>query len=183
MFNDKSLVPKEVVRLIALGAMVERERAYGDLAREIRFLSARVVGPSLDLLGSSLELLKLEGFAEIVPGGEGKTTDEQPLRITEAGRDSFQSLMGATVKPPLNDLGRLVLLMKLRFLPLLDQEAQLDQLDLLEEAYVSQEARYRELIDHAGDGPLAEWLGIDVEQSSARLRWIRSRIAALEGEE
>lgn len=180
MFSDRSLVPKEAVRLIALGALVERERCYGDLAREIRFLGARVIGPSLDLLGSSLEVLKLEGLAEVAPGGEGKPTDDQPLRITEGGRAAFEALMGASVRPPLNDIGRLVLLMKLRFLPLLSHEAQLDQLDLLEEAYVSQEARYRELIAEAGDGPLAEWLGIDADQSAARLRWLRDRIEALE---
>lgn len=182
MYSDKSLVPKEAVRLMALGSLMEGPRSYGDLAREIRFLTTRVMGPSLDLLGSSLELLRIEGLAAVQSGAEHLAEDQRPLTITETGRERFESLMAATVTPPLNDISRLVLILKLRFLPLLSAESQIDQLELLEETYVTEEARFRELMKDAGSGPLPEWLAIDAEQAAARLSWIQTRLAALENE-
>ena len=68
MYRDNTLIPAEAVRLAALGSLVEGEKSYADLAREIRFFVARIVGPSLDLLGSSLELLRLEGLTAAKDG-------------------------------------------------------------------------------------------------------------------
>ena len=66
MYKDNSLIPSEAVRLAALGLLAKRPRVYADLARDIRHFTARIVGPSLDLLGPSLELLKIEGLIEAV---------------------------------------------------------------------------------------------------------------------
>ncbi|MCK5621032.1 MAG: hypothetical protein KAJ11_01985, partial [Alphaproteobacteria bacterium] len=68
MYRDNTLIPAEAVRLAALGGLADGDKSYGDLAREIRFFVARIVGPSLDLLGTSLELLRLEGLIEAVDG-------------------------------------------------------------------------------------------------------------------
>ena len=38
---------------MALGLLAEAPRAYGDLAGEIRYFTSSIVGPSLDLMGSS----------------------------------------------------------------------------------------------------------------------------------
>ncbi|MEC9167428.1 MAG: hypothetical protein VX596_10055, partial [Pseudomonadota bacterium] len=62
MYRDNSLIPKEAIRMAALGALWRAPMAYGDLAREVRQFAARIVGPSLDLLGTSIELLKFEGL-------------------------------------------------------------------------------------------------------------------------
>ena len=72
MYRDNTLIPAEAVRLAALGSLVDGDKSYGDLAREIRFFVARIVGPSLDLLGTSLELLRLES---------GKFLYEYPARF------------------------------------------------------------------------------------------------------
>ncbi len=64
MYRDNSLIPKEAIRMAALGALVKRDRSYGDVAGEVRKFAARIVGPSLDLLGTSIELLKLEGLIQ-----------------------------------------------------------------------------------------------------------------------
>ena len=63
MFKDHTLLPAEAVRLAALGLLAEEPRRYGDLATEIRHFIALAVGPSLDLMGSSIELLRYEGLA------------------------------------------------------------------------------------------------------------------------
>ena len=68
MFRDNSLIPTEAVRLAALGFLAEAPRRYGDLAAEIRHFTGRVVGPSLDLMGTSLELMRFEGLIEAVDG-------------------------------------------------------------------------------------------------------------------
>ena len=66
MFRDNSLIPAEAIRLAALGLLAEAERRYGDLAGEIRHFTSRIVGPSLDLMGTSVELLRYEGLIEAV---------------------------------------------------------------------------------------------------------------------
>src|SRR3546814_6409886 len=98
MYRDNSLVPKEAIRLAALGLLAERDRPYGDLAREVREFAARIVGPSLELLGTSIELLRFEGLIAPVDG-QGMA-DAAVLRLTDAGRarseehtSELQSLM------------------------------------------------------------------------------------------
>ena len=89
MFRDNSLIPTEAVRLVALGLLAEGPRRYGDLAAEIRHFTSRLAGPSLDLMGTSLELLRLEGLGR---GGRGPLADTAPLAITPAGSAALAAL-------------------------------------------------------------------------------------------
>ena len=82
MYRDNTLIPSEAVRLLALGILADGERDYGDLAGEVRRFTSHVVGPSLDLVGSPIELLKVEGLIEPAEGGDRK--EEARLRITAA---------------------------------------------------------------------------------------------------
>lgn len=177
MFRDRSLVPAEAVRLLALGALIERDRRYGELATEIRFFTQRIVGPSLDLLGSSLELLRIEGLADTV---EHHAEEEKTLlRITPQGRALFQELMSAQLRAPVNDVGRLVLLLKLRFLKLLPPDFQEDQLDLLCDVVRTERARAADLAKEYGDSAIAEWIQFDVALSDRRLEWLESALEDL----
>lgn len=178
MYRDRSLTPTEAVRLAALGGLMERPRRYGELAEEIRFFTARVVGPSLDLLGSSLELLLIEGLAEETGGGAAEARE---IAVTDAGRRAFHQLMDAVVRAPLNDVSRLVLLLKLRFVVLLDPETQEDQLDMIADLVRTQRARYAELAAEYADRPMAEWLAFDIEQADKRLAWLEARMDELDG--
>ena len=69
MYRDNTLIPTEAIRLAALGSLAEGDKQYAELASEIRYFVARITGPSLDLLGSSLELLHYEGLASPVEIG------------------------------------------------------------------------------------------------------------------
>src|SRR5258708_13540575 len=98
MFRDNSLIPAEAIRLAALGLLADAPRRYGDLAAEIRHFTSHVVGPSLDLMGTSLELLRYEGLIETVDG-EG-TADNAVLRINEPGPAALPGLLPAHPHPP-----------------------------------------------------------------------------------
>ena len=72
MNRDNSLIPSEAVRLAALGSLWQGPKRYAELATEVRHFTGRIVGPSLELLGPSLEVLRLEGLIDAEPGsGQG----------------------------------------------------------------------------------------------------------------
>ncbi|MEE8285043.1 MAG: hypothetical protein V3R63_08675, partial [Alphaproteobacteria bacterium] len=62
MYPDHSLMPKEAVHLAALGILAEGPRTYADLAAVVRDFTSHVVGPNLDLMGTSIQLLSFEGL-------------------------------------------------------------------------------------------------------------------------
>ena len=62
MYRDNSLIPLEAIRIAGLGALSVRPLRYAEIAADIRRFSSRIVGPSLDLMGSSVEILRTEGL-------------------------------------------------------------------------------------------------------------------------
>ncbi len=172
MFPNHSLVPTEAIRLAALGMLDEAPRLYGELALEIRHFTSRVVGPSLDLMGTSIELLRYEGLIAAVEG-EGMS-DNALLRLTEKGKAELLALLGAPLRAPANELNRLVLLLKLRFLDRLSLEEQKAQWQLTREACENELARLRDLRQHHAEAPrgFCEWLDQDIAALEARLAWL-----------
>jgi len=175
MYRDNTLIPAEAVRLAALGSLAEGEKGYGDLAREIRFFVARIVGPSLDMLGMSLELLRHEGL--IAADGEPDPTrmgrDDATLRITEEGRAAFATLMTSSVRGLTSDLSRLVIALKMRFLPLLDEGDRHEQAEILAEACETELARLKDLRSAYGHDFLAEWLDREIAELTERHAWFK----------
>ncbi len=177
MYSDNSLLPRETLRLAALGALTLGDMRYGALAGDVRHFISRLAGPSLELMGSSIELLRHEGLVE--PADDDG--DDPMLRITETGRAELRALLSATVRPPFNDLNKLVLALKMRFLHLLDEAARRDQADLLIEACRTELAR---LVDLRGahqdeDGHLIDWLDHDIGLVESRLAWLEELRRAL----
>jgi len=74
MYRDKSLIPTEAIRLIALGTLAGGPAAYADLALGVRHFASRIMGPSLDMLGPSIELLRHEGLATGAAGPDARLT-------------------------------------------------------------------------------------------------------------
>ena len=172
MFRDNSLIPAEAVRLAALGFLAEAPRRYGELAAEIRHFTGRIVGPSLDLMGTSLELMRFEGLIEAVDG-EGMA-DNAVLQLTAAGKTALFSLLQAQLRSPLADMNRLALFLKLRFLHHLSPPAQTAQRALIAEALESERARLDELRHRPGAPPLfGDWLARDIALLDDRIAWLR----------
>jgi hypothetical protein len=177
MFRDNSLIPTEAIRLTALGLLAEEERRYGDLAIAIRHFTSRLVGPSLELMGTSLELLRYDGLIEAV-SGEGMS-DNALLRLTARGREALSGLLKAQLRAPVNDLNRLALMLKLRFLHRLPHGEQSLQLALVADSIESERARLEELRRHQTAPELFRaWLDHDIAALDERIAWLRARAAA-----
>lgn len=179
MYRDKSLIPTEAIRMLALGILAAGPKRYADLAGEVRHFAARIVGPSLDILGTSIELLRYEGLAEPVEG-EG-LEDNALLAITDTGRTELVTLLCSNVRAPLDDINKLVLALKMRFLHVLEPEVQRQQVEGIEDLCDAELARLEDLYQHhKGEaGHLAAWLEHDMGQLKARIDWLQRFRAAL----
>ncbi len=180
MYRDNSLMPKEAVRLAVLGTLIQDgPQRYADLAGALRHFLDRIVGPSLDLMGTSLEMLRYEGLIEALDGTGME--DNALLGATAAGRAEFDTLMRANVRAPSADgLNKLVIALKLRFLHLLEAEAQKDQIDHLASLCETERARLGDLRRAAADtGHFAAWLDHDIAQAEERLAWFNGLLARL----
>lgn len=177
MYRDNSLMPSEAIRLLALGILTEGERSYAALASAVRHFTERLVGPSLELVAQPLELLKVEGLIEAVDGrGFG---DNARLRITAAGAQALQALLRANLRPQVNDLNKLIIALKIRFLHLLPAVERRSQAELMVEIFERELARLLDLRGHHADSPgaLADWLELEIEQTRARLTWFEGLAA------
>jgi DNA-binding PadR family transcriptional regulator len=174
MYRDNSLIPSETVRLAALGLLSESPRGYGDLASEVRHLSARLVGPSLDLLGPSIELLKVEDLANA--DGEGL------LAITDKGRAELKRLLKAGLRGPIGEVNKLIIALKLMFLHVLDPDDRIMQIEMLAETFEQELARLNDLHGRLADRPglLVDWLDHDMAQVEQRIAWFHRLLQRLE---
>jgi hypothetical protein len=183
-FRDQSLIPQEAVRLCALGLLGEGERRFGALATEVRGFVSRMLGPSLDILGTSLEGMRHEGLIEGVgpraAPGQSLTADSV-VRLTDAGRARLVALLRSRVRAPLTDLSKLVIALKLRFMAQLPADARAEEFDRLAAATEQEIARLRDLAAADAAGPFADWLAQDIAQAEQRLAWYRARAGAPAG--
>ena len=141
MFSDNSLLPKETIRLAALGILSEAPHAYADLANAVRQFVGRIAGPSLELTGPSIEMLRYEGLVETAN----------------------------------DDMSKLVIALKMRFMSLLDAAERRDQVDLLIDACELELARLGDLRDPAaGDPFFQDWLTHDIDLVDSRLAWLHA---------
>ena len=183
MYPDHSLMPKEAVHLAALGILAEAPRSYADLAAMVRDFTSHVMGPNLDLMGTSIQMLCFEGF--IAPqrgGGDDRVlSPDDMLTITEAGRAELRSLLLASVRTPFNDLNKLVVALKMRLFDSLGEEDRRTQVALITSALTSELARLDSLrkarIEEAGESDtLVRWLDHDRSQIADSLNWFETAL-------
>lgn len=176
MYADNTLTPKEAVRLCALGtlALSPKPLAYSVLAHDARHFMSRVTGPSLELMGTSLELLKFEGLIAPI-SGQGME-DDAPMELTSKGREELQTLLTARVRADSSDLNKLIITLKFRFLHLLSIEEQCNQVDSLVDAAQAELARLGDLRDnHAEENThLIDWLDHDLDLIEKRVDWLEN---------
>lgn len=165
MYRDRTLLPKEAVRLAVLGILAGKPLDYAEIASELRHFTTRILGPSLELTGSSIEMFRLEGLIAFAGG--------QRLTLTEKGQAELRELLNSGMRAPFDGVNRLVLALKMRFLHLLDVESQKDQAEMMIEAAETELARIEDLRKrHAGeDGYLGEYLAHEANDARARLEW------------
>jgi DNA-binding PadR family transcriptional regulator len=183
-FHDHSLIPAEAVRLAALALLAEGPRAYGELAVDVRRFTSRMLGPSLDVLGTSIELLRHEGLIEPVgrrAGPSQSLSADTTVQLTDGGRAALKELLTSRVRAPMTDLSRMVVALKLRFLHLLDRAEQKAQFEMLVELADAELARLADLrAQNAGpDNALGDWLDQEIAQTEQRRAWYQGRLAAL----
>ncbi|MGH7076046.1 MAG: hypothetical protein ACREFD_17885 [Stellaceae bacterium] len=169
MATDHSLLPADAIRLAALGFLAERPRRYGELAREIRDFIALAVGPSLELRGSSIEMLRHEGLAAAGPG------EDAELTLTAAGAAMLATLLEAPLRVPSNDAKRLAVLLKLRFGHHLPPAAAAAEQSRIAEFLAAELARLVELRQRFGtEAPLfRRWLDREIAALTARINELR----------
>ncbi|MEE8393615.1 MAG: hypothetical protein V3R66_04665 [Rhodospirillales bacterium] len=172
MYSDNTLTPKEAVRLCALGTLAQGPMRYSALANAIRHFVDHVLGPSLDVMGASIELLKHEGLIEATKGVGME--DDAEFVLTENGRQHLRLLLTSNIRAAATELNKLIVALKFRFLHLLDDDGRRSQADLLVEASQNELARLDDLRQHhSGDeGYLIAWLDHDIGQLEARLAWL-----------
>ncbi len=172
MFRDQPLLPRETMRLTALGLLSEKPLTYPDLAVSVRQIVGRFAGPSTEQSVPSIELFRYEGL--VAPADDG---EEPLLRLTEAGQRDFSDLLTATVRPPLTDLSMLVIALKVRFLWVLEAAQCRRQIDGIIKAYESELSRLSDddapaIID-AKSTDFASWLGHEVDLMTRRIQWLK----------
>ncbi len=174
MYRDKTLIPTEAIRLAALGTLEMRPMQLSELARDVRAFASRIAGPSLDILGNSLELLRLEGLVAAV-GGETQENDPE-VAITAAGKTALIGLLCANVRGPVDGVSKLILALKLRFLHLLDPADRQAQVELIQEASEAELGRLQDLRQRYANEPgeLDAWLALELAQVSGRIAWLAS---------
>jgi DNA-binding PadR family transcriptional regulator len=175
MYTDRTLLPKECLRLCALGtlALSKEPISYADLANSVRHFTAHIMGPSLDMMGSSLQLLKLEGLVrESNAGAKG----EGELSLTEPGRTKFLELMQGNLRDTSGELSRLIMALKMRFLHLLDAETRQDQIEILQDVCEVELDRMLSLRDeHAGEpGAFVGWVDMEITRLEQKRDWLKT---------
>lgn len=172
MYADNTLTPKETVRFCALGTLAEGPVSYSDLAISVRHFIDRVQGPSLDVLGTSLELLKYEGLVE----ASEENADEAIMRITDEGRQELQTLLTANIRATDSDHNKLIEALKFRYMHFLDRAEQQNQADMLTERAETELHRLMDLRDYYADEPghLIDWLEREIKDLNARLNWLEN---------
>jgi DNA-binding PadR family transcriptional regulator len=182
MYRDNTLIPSEAVRLLALGLLAGKPMTYAQLAREVRHFTGRIMGPSLDLVGAPLEVLKVEGLVESRGGADPESddpesddpeSDDRELVVTPEGRAELLRLLSANVRPQISDLNKLIVALKMRFLHLMEPADRRVQAELLHDICERELARLIDLREHHGleAGYLHDWLDLEIAQSRARLDW------------
>ncbi len=180
MYRDNSLIPSEAVRLLALGILAGGAKSYAELASEVRHFVSHITGPSLELVASPLELLKVEGLVEA--GDDNDVPDSELLSLNEAGRAELHTLLTANVRAPVSDINKLIIGLKLRFLHLLAPAEQHLQAETLAELSERELARLTQLrAHHAGEpGHLVAWLDQEIAQVEDRLAFFKDLLERID---
>ena len=177
LYRDNSLIPRETIKMAALGALIERARSYDDIANEVRSFISRIVGPSLELMGTSIELLKLEGLIETV--NDNDEDDASLLQLSPSGLQELKEYLRSNLKSGGSELNKLVIALKLRFIDILDDDEKRDQLLAIRDMYHNEKRRLEDLKNQTTwlTGFLLESIELDLFVVNKKIEWCDQRIS------
>jgi len=172
MYADNSLTPKEAARLCALGTLADGVLPYDELASSVRYFMDRVQGPTLDVMGSSIELLKYEGLV----AAQSSEMELETLEITDEGRVELKTLLTAHMRAGATDLNKLIIALKFRFMHLLDLPDQQIQAGILIDTTETELARFIDLRESylSESGHIVPWIDHEIELLQSRIDWLSS---------
>ena len=176
MQRDRVLIPVEGLRLAALGILASRGPTdYATLATMVRLFATSYGASPVDVMSSSIELLRFEGLIGI--GDEGEDPGSARVTLLPGGREELERLMLAPVRAS-SASSRLMVALKIRFFRLLDATGQGRLAEVLGDTLRSERARLVNLRRHMeGEDPgFLAWLDRDIARTGEDLAW-------LEGEE
>ena len=120
MQRDRALIPVEGLRLAALGILARQgPMAYASLATMVRLFATSYGASPVDVMSSSIELLRFEGLIEI--GEREEDQGSAPVALTARGREELERLMIAPIKVA-GAYAKLLVALKMRFFHLLGNE-------------------------------------------------------------
>jgi len=156
--------------------LIERARSYDDIANEVRSFISRIVGPSLELMGTSIELLKLEGLIETV--NDNDEDDASLLQLSPSGLQELKEYLRSNLKSGGSELNKLVIALKLRFIDILDDDEKRDQLLAIRDMYYNEKRRLEDLKNQTTwlTGFLLESLELDLFVVNKRIEWCDQKI-------
>lgn len=179
MYPDNTLTPKEATRLCMLGILAFGPQTYGDVARSVRAFTGALMGPSLDVMASAIELLRLEGLVDIVDDTNDR--DTTVLKISEAGKDDLIALMKSPIRENGGEHNRLIIALKIRFLHVLSSEDRREQIDNMIDAADAEIGRLSQLEQsQTGESDMFRaWVSQERASIEARSAWLEAIRAAL----
>ncbi len=171
MQRDRVLIPVEGLRLAALGILASRgPMDYATLATMVRLFATSYGASPVDVMSSSIELLRFEGLIGIV-GGE----DAGSARVTlmPGAQEELERLMLAPVRAS-GASSRLMVALKIRFFRLLDSTGQERLAEVLGDILRGERARLVNLRRHMeGEDPgFLAWLDRDIARTAEDLAWL-----------
>ena len=169
MYADNTLTPRETVRFCARGLLTDGGCTYSELTISIRHFIDRIQGASLDVLGTSVELLKYEGLVITF-----ESVGDDVLQITDKGHKELITLLTANIRANSSNQNKLIEALKFRFLHLLDKSEQSCQTDLLIERAEQELFRLFDLRENyiQEPGHIVDWLDQEISELESRLQWL-----------
>ena len=172
MQRDRALIPVEGLRLAALGILARQgPMAYASLATMVRLFATSYGASPVDVMSSSIELLRFEGLIEI--GEHEKDAGSAPVVLTARGREELERLMIAPIKVA-GAYAKLLVALKLRFFHLLGDEEKKMLVEVLGDALRGERARLVNLRRHmeGEDADFLAWLDRDLARVAEELAWL-----------
>ena len=177
MQRDRVLIPVEGLRLAALGILASRGPTdYATLATMVRLFATSYGASPVDVMSSSIELLRFEGLIAI--GDEGEDPGSARVTLMPGGREELERLMLAPVRVS-SASSRLMVALKIRFFRLLDATGQERLAEVLGDTLRSERARLVNLRRHMeGEDPgFLAWLDRDIARTGEDLAWLEGATA------